>query len=56
MLTLIARHGFVAVGVWKVGSPTNSFDTAWFDATVDFVENKLENNLRLQGIFDSLFR
>ena len=49
MLTLIASRGYVAVGVWKMGMPTNSFDISWFTATIDFVENRLENSLRLLG-------
>jgi hypothetical protein len=52
---MIASCGFVAVGVWKMGMPTNSFDISWFEATIDFVENRLENSLRLQGPVKVLF-
>ena len=31
-------------------NPINSFNATWFDATVDFVENRLEASLHLKGI------
>lgn len=48
-MTHVASHGFVAVGVWKLDNPINSFNVTWFDATVDFVENQLETSLHLKG-------
>ncbi len=58
LLSQIASHGIVVVAVWKLGSPETSFDPAWFEATVDFVENRLENSLHNQeGIhFDLLYK
>ena len=49
MLTRIASHGFVAVGIWKEESPLNSFNVTWMNDVIDFVENRLETNLHVQG-------
>ncbi len=55
LLSQIAAHGIVVVGVWKISNPSESFQHEWFDATVDFVENRLENSLHNQeGIFKCL--
>jgi chlorophyllase len=48
LFSQIASHGVVLVAVWKIGSPENSFDPAWLQATVEFVENRLENSLHNQ--------
>lgn len=48
LLSSIASHGVVVVAVWKLGSPEDSFNPEWFEATVDFVENRLENSLHNQ--------
>lgn len=48
-LTHVASHGFVVVGVWKVDSPLNSFNASWLEATIDFVERRLENGLHREG-------
>ena len=46
---MIASHGIVVVGVWKLDSPVNSFNASWMDATITFVEKRLENNLHNNG-------
>lgn len=51
-LTHIASHGFVAVGIWKLDSPLNSFNASWMEATINFVERRLENELHKEG-YDS---
>lgn len=48
LFSQIASHGIIVVGVWKIGSTTDTFDPAWFAATVDFVETKLERSLHNQ--------
>ncbi|EFX74152.1 hypothetical protein DAPPUDRAFT_109234 [Daphnia pulex] len=55
LLSQIASHGIVVVAVWKLGSPETSFDPAWFETTVDFVENRLENSLHNQEGYISDF-
>lgn len=57
LLTQMASHGFVVVSVWKLGSPEDSFDPAWFEAAVEFVETRLENSLKKQEgiVYSSYF-
>lgn len=55
LLTQMASHGFVVVSVWKLGSPEDSFDPAWFEAAVEFVETRLENSLKKQEGYVSDF-
>uniref|UniRef100_A0A0P6DNC3 Arylacetamide deacetylase n=1 Tax=Daphnia magna TaxID=35525 RepID=A0A0P6DNC3_9CRUS len=55
LLSSIASHGVVVVAVWKLGSPEDSFNPEWFEATVDFVENRLENSLHNQEGYVSDF-
>ncbi|XP_057366130.1 uncharacterized protein LOC130686987 [Daphnia carinata] len=55
LLTQMASHGYVVVCVWKLGSPEDSFDPAWFEAAVEFVETRLESNLHKQEGYVSDF-
>lgn len=49
VLTRIASHGVIALGISKVDNPIDSFNATWFDETVNFVESRLERYLHNEG-------